>query len=200
MSPALQNRRLALAVRLAAIIFVAVFCHYGFWLHAGLLGVTAETLMLGSALAGIMLGPVWGALAGFSFGMAHDLLAPTPLGLGALTFTLTSYAMAQLSTMMEARYWWQSCLYGAAGMLFGLVLFVSTGELLGQDFLIDEHFPRVLWVNAIFAVALSPAMWAVLRLATRTPQVGGTRVGARVGARGGGTTGQAHPNLGPNQI
>ncbi len=165
-----QSWRTKVALRLGLIVAAAIFCHYGFWLNIELFGVSAETLMLGAALAGVMLGPVWGAGAGFAFGIAYDLVAPTPLGLGALTFTLCSYSMAYLSGLMEARYWWQSIVYGPVGMLFCLVLFASTGELLGQEFLINEHFPRVLWVNIIYAVILSPGMWAALRFAVKVPK------------------------------
>lgn len=164
-----QAQRKNVALRLGLIIAATVFCHYGFWLNIELFGVTAETLMLGSALMGVMLGPVWGASAGFIFGIAHDLVAPTPLGLAALTFTLGAYSMAYLSDLLEARYWWQGCFYGSVGMASFLVFFVSTGELLGQEFLIDEHFPRVLWVNIIYAVFLSPGMWLALRFTVKTP-------------------------------
>lgn len=157
-------------LRLGLVIAATVFCHYGLWLNLELFDVTAETLMLGSVLAGAMLGPTGGASAGFLFGLAHDLVAPTPLGLAALTFTLGAYSMAYLSGLLEVRYWWQSCLYGSVGTAGLLVFFVSTGELLGQEFLINEHFPRVLWVNLIYAVFLSPGMWLALRFAVELPR------------------------------
>ena len=155
------------AVRLLALLGVTVFVHYGFWLKIQLAGVHAETLILAAGLAGSMLGVIWGPPAGFGLGLAHDLVAPTPLGLGALTFTLASYVMARAAEVIPARYWWQSSLHGMASIALGLLLFVFTGELLGQDFLVNEHFPRVLWVNLLYALVLSPGWWRASRLAAK---------------------------------
>ena len=154
-------------MRLALLLAATIFVHYGFWLNIQVADVHAETLILAAALAGVMLGATWGPIAGFTLGLAHDLVAPTPLGLGALTFTLTSYVMARAAEVIPARYWWQSCLHGLAGMALGLTLFAFTGELLGQDFLVNEHFPRVLWVSLIYALVLSPGLWWALRQATK---------------------------------
>ena len=155
------------AVKLALLLAGIVFVHYGFWLNIQLAGVHAETLILAAGLAGVMLGVTRGPVAGFSLGLAHDLVSLTPLGLGALTFTLTSYVMAQAGEAVPARFWWQSSLHGLVGMCLGLLLFAFTGELLGQDFLVTGHFPRVLWVNLIYALVLSPGSWWAFRWATR---------------------------------
>ena len=154
-------------VKLLGLLAATVFAHYGFWLNIQVAGVHAETLILAAGLAGVMLGISWGPAAGFGLGLAHDLVAPTPLGLGALTCTLTSYVMARSAEAIPARYWWQSSLHGLAGMALGLALFAFTGELLGQDFLINEHFPRVLWVSLGYALVLSPGWWWAVRLATK---------------------------------
>lgn len=145
--------------RLAIVSVVVIFFHLGLWLHLPLFGVTAETLLLGSVLSGALLGPVWGAGAGFVLGGVHDLLSPTPLGLGCLVFCVSGYAMARLVGAFGMIRWWQSSLYGTIGLLGGTALFASVGELLGQEHLINEHFPRIIWVQAVFAAVLSPGFW-----------------------------------------
>ena len=145
--------------RLGILAVVVVFFHLGLWLHLPLFGVTAESLLLASVLSGALLGPVWGAGAGFVLGGVHDLLSPTPLGLGCLVFCISGYAMARLVNTFGMTRWWQSSIYGTIGLLGGVALFASVGELLGQEYLISEHFPRVIWVQILFALMLSPGFW-----------------------------------------
>ena len=145
--------------RLAIVAIVVVFFHLGLWLHLPLFGVTAESLLLASVLSGALLGPVWGAAAGFVLGGVHDLLSPTPLGLGCLVFCISGYTMARLVNAFGMTRWWQSSIYGTIGLLGGVALFASVGELLGQEYLISEHFPRVIWVQILFALMLSPGFW-----------------------------------------
>lgn len=145
--------------RLGIMAFVVVFFHLGLWLHLPLFGVTAETLLLASVLGGALLGPVWGAGAGFVLGGVYDLLSPTPLGLGCLVFCISGYGIARLVNAFGMTRWWQSSLYGLIGLLGGVSLFASVGELLGQDYLINEHFPRIIWVQGVFAMVLSPGFW-----------------------------------------
>ena len=145
--------------RLAIVAIVVVFFHLGLWLHLPLFGVTAESLLLASVLSGALLGPVWGAAAGFVLGGVHDLLSPSPLGLGCLVFCISGYAMARLVNAFGMTRWWQSSIYGTIGLLGGVALFASVGELLGQEYLISEHFPRVIWVQILFALMLSPGFW-----------------------------------------
>ena len=145
--------------RLAIVAIVVVFFHLGLWLHLPLFGVTAESLLLASVLSGALLGPVWGAGAGFVLGGVHDFLSPTPLGLGCLVFCISGYAMARLVNAFGMTRWWQSSIYGTIGLLGGVALFASVGELLGQEYLISEHFPRVIWVQILFALMLSPGFW-----------------------------------------
>lgn len=138
-----------------------VFCHLGLWLHLKVFDVTAESLMLSTALFGILMGPLWGIGVGFSFGLISDLVSTTPFGLGALSLTLTGYIMARSSGFFHLGRWWQSILSGAAGTTLGVLLFVIIGELLGQDYLFNQLF-RTIAVNLIFAVLLSPWLWIVL--------------------------------------
>jgi len=149
--------------RLGILAVVVVFFHLGLWLHLPLFGVTAESLLLASVLSGALLGPVWGAGAGFVLGGVHDLLSPTPLGLGCLVFCISGYAMARLVNTFGMTRWWQSSIYGTIGLLGGVALFASVGELLGQEYLINERFPRVVWVQVLFALMLSPGFWWMMR-------------------------------------
>lgn len=155
----LRNYGRGVLARLALVALVIVFFHLGLWLHLPLFGVTAESLLLASVLSGALLGPVWGAGAGFALGGVHDLLSPTPLGLGCLVFCVSGYAMARLVSAFGMTRWWQSCIYGTIGLLGGVALFASVGELLGQEYLINERFPRIVWVQVLFALALSPGFW-----------------------------------------
>lgn len=149
--------------RLVIVSVVVIFFHLGLWLHLPLFGATAETLLLASVLGGALLGPVWGAGAGFVLGGVHDLLSPTPLGLGCLVFCVSGYAMARLVGAFGMIRWWQSSFYGTIGLLGGTALFASVGELLGQEHLINERFPRIIWVQAVFAAVLSPGFWWMMR-------------------------------------
>ena len=93
--------------RLAIVGLVIIFFHLGLWLHLPLFGATAETLLLASVLSGALLGPVWGASTGFVLGGVHDLLSPTPLGLGCLAFCMSGYAIARLVGAFGMTRWWQ---------------------------------------------------------------------------------------------
>ena len=99
--------------------------------HLRILGVVPDLgLVLAVAIA-YRSGPEAGALTGFAAGLCYDIFLETPLGLSALSYALTAYAIGVLAGGMLRSPRWIPPVLGAAGGLIGGLCFVGIGGLVG---------------------------------------------------------------------
>lgn len=118
-----------------------------------------DIVLLFPIAAAIVGGRELGARIGFVFGLFFDLLLQTPLGLSALAYCLTGYAIGALQTSVLRSAWWIPVASALAGSAMGVVTFAVIGEMLGQDGLVSGRIPAIIGAVAIInAVLVLPAV------------------------------------------
>lgn len=130
-------------------------------------GVHPDVVMALAVAAGVAAGGERGALAGFAVGLAADLvLLQTPVGLGALSFSLTAFAVGSVQgVMLRSSRWLGPVTVGVASAA-GEVLYAVIGLLVGQSELIHQHLGRTALIvgglNLIVGLGALPATnWAL---------------------------------------
>jgi rod shape-determining protein MreD len=154
----MRTLRLAAAILALGIIQIAVFPH---------LRVADAVPDLGLVFAVAVAyreGPELGAMTGFFSGLWFDLFLETPLGLSALTYALTAYAVGVLQTGMMREPIWMPPLLGAASGFAGGLLFLAIGGLVGVDGLWTTHALAIVSAAALYDAVLAPIIFP---LATR---------------------------------
>jgi rod shape-determining protein MreD len=126
----------------------------------------ADIVLLAPIAAGIVGGRDLGAVIGFVFGLFFDLLLQTPLGLSALAYCLTGYAVGALQTSMLRAAWWIPVVSAIAGSAIGVLAFAVVGEMIGQDGMVSGRLPAIIGAVAVInTVLVLPAVrvvrWAV---------------------------------------
>jgi rod shape-determining protein MreD len=152
----------------AAAILIVLTVQLELFSDLRIAGVMPE-LLLGLTVAAAWHGGAdRGAFVGFTAGALYDLYLPTPLALTALTYTIVGYAvgigvevLAQDAQRMARR------LLGAASVACGLVLFMMLGELLGEENLYNDDFPRIVAVATVYTAVLLPLLHLLMRWAMR---------------------------------
>lgn len=125
-------------------------------------GERGDVVLLISIAAGIAGGSQAGALTGFAFGLTFDLLLQTPLGLSALAYCLTGYAVGALQTGVLRAAWWIPVVSAVAGSALGVVTFALVGAMLGQDGLVTDRLAAIIGAVAVInAVLVLPAVRVV---------------------------------------
>jgi len=153
--------RLAILVVLFAIVQVTVFT------HLRILGVVPDLgLVLAVAIA-YRSGPEAGALTGFAAGLCYDLFLETPLGLSALSYALTAYAIGLLAGGMLRSPRWIPPVLGAAGGLIGGLCFIGIGGLVGVPGMWTGRAVVVVVVSALYDAVLAPFVFALVKRLSR---------------------------------
>jgi len=131
-----------------------------------LFGVMPE-LPLGLTVAAAWRGgPNRGAVIGFMAGLLYDLYLPTPLALNALAYCLVGSGVGVVAEVLaEGSERTVRQLLGTAAVTCGLVLFMTIGELLGEENLYNGEFPRILMVATLYTGALLPLLQLSMRWA-----------------------------------
>jgi rod shape-determining protein MreD len=153
--------RLVILVVLFAVVQVTVFT------HLRILGVVPDLgLVLAVAIA-YRSGPEAGALTGFAAGLCYDLFLETPLGLSALSYALTAYAIGLLAGGMLRSPRWIPPVLGAAGGLLGGLCFIGIGGLVGVPGMWTGRAIVVVAVSALYDALLAPFVFALVNRLSR---------------------------------
>jgi len=127
-----------------------------------------DLLLLLPVVAGLVGGPGEGAWVGFLAGLAADLSLPTALGLSALVFTLTGFAVGSIVQALIEGPWWVVPLTGAVGTAIGELLYVGIAVVTNQTLVLrdPQAIAYVIGVasatNAVLAMPVALALrWAV---------------------------------------
>ena len=159
-------------LRLVAVLFAALLFQVCVLDEIIVSGTHPDAMVVLVAAAGVVGGPVRGAMVGFAAGLMADLAVRLPFGLSALSFTLVGFGVSFLSTAAAGR-----DLPGArnalvlCGALGGTLLYGLIGAILDQPGMVSEALTRALLVVGLGAIILgSPALW-VLRWVL-TPSAG----------------------------
>lgn len=148
-----QRLLLSLAVLLSIVIQVAVFP------HLRLLGVVPEVGLLVAVAVAYRLGSATGAVVGFAAGLGYDLFLETPLGLSALAWLLTAWAVGAFHAgLVRPPRFIAPILGGLAGIMSGL-LFVAIGIIFGVEELRDVEVLGVIARVSLYDALIAPLVF-----------------------------------------
>lgn len=116
-------------------------------------GVTGDLLLLLPIAAGLVGGPVRGAVIGFAAGVAMDLVLLTPFGLSALTYLVVGYVVGTVHAGVLRSAPWIPVVVAFVASALGVVLYVILGRLVGQQFRLP-YLPRIVMVTSVLNTAL----------------------------------------------
>jgi rod shape-determining protein MreD len=156
-------------VKLALLILVAVVLQTTLLTHFDLFDAMPGLCMLCVLAVAFEDGPESGALFGFAMGLVLDLFLITPLGLSALSFALTGYAVGAFQSSIVRSTPWLYPMIGGLGGLFGGLVFITVGAMVGQDQLLSMHGVQIVVVSAVWDALLAPLVFPVVRRLARLP-------------------------------
>jgi rod shape-determining protein MreD len=162
--------------RVSMVMVVAAILQYAVFSTIRVAGVAPDVLLVVAIGAGLVAGARRGAIAGFSAGVAMDLIMPgRPFGLSVLTFTLVGYTVGRYQSVGRSQYASATQsraaavgIAGAASALAagGYVLFARVFD--GVD-LLGGRFVAIAAMLAVWSMVLITPVNAVMRWAWRQP-------------------------------
>jgi rod shape-determining protein MreD len=108
-------------------------------------GETVDLMLLASAASGIVGGSQYGALAGFMFGVAFDLVLVTPFGVSPLVYGLIGFVAGYSQGLTFQLTWY---------MQSGLIAIASALGVVGLEIVQEVIGPRVPFTSRIVQTAL----------------------------------------------
>mgnify|MGYP001262312128 CR=1 FL=1 len=155
-------------IRLLLVVITLLVLQTSVFTHLRVFDAVPDLLLVATIAMAYESGPMPGALFGFAAGLANDLFLTTPLGVSALAFALTGYAVGLFQTglIRESRSIYP--LLGGVGSVAGNILFILIGGIAGHDELFAAHHIQVIIVAALYDAVLANAIFPFMRWATRT--------------------------------
>lgn len=148
--------RLAVVILGGLTLQVTLFSRFSFD------GARPDVMVLLAVLAGYLGGPDRGAIAGFSAGIAFDVVLSTPFGLSALVYTIVGYATGVATAGMVRSSRLAPAGIAAVGSAAAMVAYAVVGAVLGQPTLEGPSLTAiVVYVAAINAVLAPLAVRAL---------------------------------------
>jgi rod shape-determining protein MreD len=126
-------------------------------------GQTVDLMLLVSSVAGLVGGPQSGALSGFVFGIAFDLVLVSPFGMSSLTYGLIGFAVGYSQTFTIDPTWYLcsgvTALAGAAGVLLLAIL----EQILGPKGPFPKDMVASMLVMGVTGGVIGPIVMPVQR-------------------------------------
>lgn len=154
-----MSPRAQLALRLAALALVTVLVQIAMVSQLSLFGATPDVVPLVVASAGLLAGPIPGALTGFGAGLLVDVALIQTLGVSSLVYVIVGHFAGRLrETVRDPQAFLLPLAAGGVGTLVALVAFSVIQFLLGVESpvsfeLLSQIIGTVL-VNTLLALPL----------------------------------------------
>lgn len=153
-------------IRLVLLVVTTVLLQTALFPNMRIAGVAPDVALVAVGAVAYREGPDSGAIYGFAAGLSLDLFLETPFGLSALAFALTGFVVGVLQTGVLRTSKWITPLLGGLVGLFGNVVFIAAGAVVGQEQFLQTHTLRVVLIAAGYDALISPfvfllAWWAV---------------------------------------
>ena len=156
--------RIVVLVVLTVVVQVVLFPHFRLAGRVPDLG-----LVLAVAVA-FDYGPEEGAIVGFFAGLGFDLFLSTPLGLTALAYALTAYAVGVVQGGLPRAPRWFTPVIGFLGGIAGGLLFVGIGLLAGVDGVHGDGAFATVVLAAVYDGLLAPFVFIVVAALLHDPR------------------------------
>jgi rod shape-determining protein MreD len=155
-------------IRLALVVVTLVVLQTTVFTHLRIFDAVPDLCLVATAAVAYESGPLSGALFGFAAGLATDFFLTTPLGLSALAFAITGYAVGvfQSGLIRETRA--QTPILGGVAGLVGNAIFIVVGGIVGRGELFATHNLEVIIVASLYDALVAYAVFPFARWAART--------------------------------
>jgi len=127
------------------------------------LGETLDIMLLAAVASGVVGGPQMGALAGFIFGVAFDLVLVTPFGTSALVYGLVGFAAGYTQSLTFQPTWYLQSGFVAAGSALGVFGLAMLQQVFGPRAPLSSSLVQTALVVGIANGILSPLTVPVQR-------------------------------------
>ena len=156
-------------LRLLLVIISAVVLQTTLFTHLRIDGVGPDIGLVVTLAVAYEDGPEMGAWFGFIMGLAIDCFLTTPFGLSALSFALTGYAVGVFQSQMVRSTHRVAPFVGFFGGLFGGLVFVTVGALVGQAGFLSLESLKTVVIAAVYDALIAIPLFPLVRWAARQP-------------------------------
>ena len=161
-------------IRLGFVVLACVVLQTTLFTHLRVDGVAPEIGLVAVLAVAYENGAETGAIFGFIMGLSIDLFLTTPLGLSALSFAITGYAVGVFQAGVVRTTPWLAPILGGVGGLFGGLVFLTAGAIVGQAGFLSFASLRVVVISAMYDALIAPLVFPVVRRAARREQTSAT--------------------------
>ncbi|MEW6154241.1 MAG: rod shape-determining protein MreD [Actinomycetota bacterium] len=151
--------------RVPLVLLLALVVHTTVFPSLRIAGVMPDLMLLVAIAAGLTAGPGLGAAVGFASGVLADLVLPTPLGLSALVFTLTGYAVGIAKGGLLLSAWWFPGVVAFVASSLGVAAYALIGSMIGERGLLTGRLPTIMLVVAVLNALLAAPVVRLVRWA-----------------------------------
>jgi rod shape-determining protein MreD len=156
-----------LAVRIALVIVLAVVLQVSFFSYIPVFGVVPDIVPIVVVALGLLGGGVIGAVCGFTTGLLVDSVLLQTLGTSALLLLLAGYLAGRYREGAEISNSLIPPLLAGALSLLVATGFAAIELMLGVDTPVSLLALREIFLKGLYAVALAPPIFAVVRRVLR---------------------------------
>jgi rod shape-determining protein MreD len=161
-------------IRLGFVVLAAVVLQTTLFTHLRVDGVVPDIGLVCVLAVAYEDGADSGAIFGFVMGLAIDLFLTTPLGLSALSFAITGYAVGVFQSGMVRTTPWLAPMLGGIGGLFGGLVFITVGAVVGQPGFLSYESLKIVIIAALYDAVIAPVVFPVVRRAARRHETSST--------------------------
>jgi rod shape-determining protein MreD len=154
-------------IRLGFVVLACVVLQTTLFTHLKIDGVAPDVGLVAVLAVAYENGADTGAIFGFIMGLAIDLFLTTPLGLSALSFAVTGYAVGVFQQGVVRTTPWLAPILGGVGGLFGGLVFLTAGAIVGQPGFLSLDSLRIVIIASIYDALIAPLVFPVVRRAAR---------------------------------
>ena len=158
------------AFRAGLVLLTAVVLQAAVVSRLDVFGAHADLLVLVPIAVALVDGPERGAMAGFVAGLAVDLLSTTPFGLTALAYGVVGFVVGSFQHGVLRNSVVLPVVSAMLGAALGVVVWVLTATVIGQEGLLDEDLLVVIAVVSVTAGLLVRPAVRIARWVDGAPQ------------------------------
>ena len=158
------------AFRAGLVLLTAVVLQAAVVSRLDVFGAHADLLVLVPIAVALVDGPERGAMAGFVAGLAVDLLSTTPFGLTALAYGVVGFVVGSFQHGVLRNSVVLPVVSAMLGAALGVVVWVLTATVVGQEGLLDEDLLVVIAVVSVTAGLLVRPAVRIARWVDGAPQ------------------------------
>jgi rod shape-determining protein MreD len=161
-------------IRLGFVVLACIVLQTTLFTHLRIDGIAPDIGLVAVLAVAYEDGAETGAIFGFVMGLSIDLFLTTPLGLSALSFAITGYAVGVFQAGVVRTTPWLAPILGGVGGLFGGLVFLTAGAIVGQPGFLSFASLRIVVISALYDALIAPLVFPVVRRAARREHTSAT--------------------------